>query len=1326
MNNNQGLYRQSFEHDNCGIGAVVNIKGVKSHKLVDDALSIVENLEHRAGKDAKGETGDGVGILTQIPHKYFKSICPKLGIEIGLDREYAVGMFFFPHNELKKKQAQKMFEVIVAKEGLKFLGWRKVVTYPDILGDKARESMPDIWQGFIQRPESAFTDLQFERQLYIIRRVFEQSNDTTYVASLSCRTIVYKGMFLVNQLRLFFSDLLDENFESAIAMVHSRFSTNTNPSWERAHPNRMLVHNGEINTIKGNADKMLAREETMHSEAFSSYDMGKLFPVISSQGSDSAMFDNTLEFLAMSGMELPLAASILIPEPWANNDTISQEARDFYQYYATMLEPWDGPASILYSDGDVMGAILDRNGLRPSRYYITKDDRLVLSSEVGVLDIDESLIQYKGRLHPGKTLLADTKEGRIITDAELKDRYAMKEPYGEWLDSNLLKLKDIKIPNERTPIFSNVELHQQLKAFGYSYEEYLEEISHMALNGSEMIGAMGTDIPLAALSKQYQPLFNYFKQLFAQVTNPPIDAEREEIVTSTSVYVGKNGNLLSERPENCHVIKIENPILSDLDLLKLSRLNSPGFKVAKVPITYYKSTPIQRAMDYLFVQVDRAFNEGVNILILSDRGVDENHVAMPSLLAVAAVNQHLVQTKICTAMSIILESGEPREVHHFATLLGYGASAVNPYLAHASISELVNEGLINKDYYAAADDYDNAVLKGIVKISSKMGISTLRSYLGSRMFEAIGIDNEVIDKYFTGTISPVGGITLKDIAEIVDKQHSKAFDPLGLATDLSVTSAGRHKQRAQGEQHRYNPETIHLLQKSTRDGNYEEFKKYTKMVDSEETGYLRNYLEFVFPEEGVPLSEVEPETEIVKRFKTGAMSYGSISGEAHEAMALAMNKLHGKSNSGEGGESHERMLSAGTDNDRNSAIKQVASGRFGVTSRYLVSAKEIQIKMAQGAKPGEGGHLPAKKVYPWIARTRHSTPGVSLISPPPHHDIYSIEDLAQLIYDLKCANNQARISVKLVSEAGVGTIAAGVAKAGAQVVLISGYDGGTGAAPLSSIHNAGMPWELGLAETHQTLIQNGLRQSVTIETDGKLMSGRDVAIAAMLGAEEFGFATAPLVTLGCIMMRVCNQDTCPVGVATQNPELRKRFMGKPEYVENFMLFIARELREYMAKLGVRTVDELVGRTDLLRQKDDVNGPKLDLSSILMTHEDTPCVFDASQAYDFKLEDTKDESVLLKNRNIRASLNKGTPSIINVKVSNTDRTFGTILGAEITRRNVKGFPDDTIHINCTGAAGMSFGAFIPSGMTIDLAGDANDYLGKGLSGGRIIVRAPENA
>ena len=1328
MSENQGLYRQQFEHENCGIGAVVNSKGIKSHKTVENALHIVENLEHRAGKDAEGKTGDGVGILLQICHSFFERECAKLGFAIGKEREYGIAQVFFPSDELKFKQAKKMFEIIVDKEGLEILGYREVPVFDNVLGSKARECMPHIVQIFIKKPLNVEKGLEFDRKLYIARREFEQSNDNTYVVSMSSRTIVYKGMFLVGQLRTFYADLQDKAYESAIALVHSRFSTNTNPSWERAHPNRFIVHNGEINTIRGNADKMLAREETMKSELLEG-ELHKILPVVDTKGSDSAMLDNTLEFLVMSGMELPLAVMITIPEPWSNNKTLSDDERDFYQYYATMMEPWDGPASIVFSDGDLVGAVLDRNGLRPSRYYVLKNGDVILASEVGVLELPEEEIVLKERLHPGKMLLVDTTKGKIYNDDEVKEMYITKQPYGEWLDSNLVELRDLKIPNKRVESYDDTQRKQLQKAFGYTYEEYKNSIRNMAINGSEAIAAMGTDIPLAALSEHEPPLFDYFKQLFAQVTNPPIDAIREEIVTSTTIYVGKKGNLLEEKAENCQVLKIHNPILTNTDMLKIKEMKREGFKVSVVPITYYKSTKLERAIDRLFVEVDKAYSDGANILVLSDRGVDENHVPMPSLLAVSAVHQHLVRTKKQTSLALILESGEPREVHHFATLLGYGACAVNPYLAQDTIQELIDAHLIDKDYNAAVNDYNSAIIHGIVKIASKMGISTIQSYQGAKIFEAIGISEEVVDKYFSGTVSRVGGINMEDIERQVESRHSKAFDPLGLETDFSLDSVGKHKRRSGGEEHRYNPQTIHALQQSTWTGDYNLFKQYTAMVDGEQCGYLRSLMDFNYPKEGISIDEVESVDEIVKRFKTGAMSYGSISREAHETLAIAMNHLHGKSNTGEGGESDDRLDSAGSDEDRCSAIKQVASGRFGVTSRYLVSAKEIQIKMAQGAKPGEGGHLPAKKVYPWVAKTRHSTPGVSLISPPPHHDIYSIEDLAQLIYDLKNANKYADISVKLVSEAGVGTIAAGVAKAGAQTVLISGYDGGTGAAPESSIHNAGLPWELGLAETHQTLIKNGLRNRVRIETDGKLMSGRDVAMAALLGAEEFGFATAPLVTMGCVMMRVCNLDTCPVGVATQNPELRKRFKGKPEYVENFMRFIAQELREYMARLGVHTIDEMVGRTDLLKVKENAKSAmadKMDLSQILTNPYagDGECVtYQPEQSYDFGLENTLDEKVLLKE--LSSAVKKGTKASIDVKVGNTDRTFGTILGAEITRNHKDGLPDDTITINCTGAGGQSFGAFIPKGLTINLCGDTNDYYGKGLSGGKLVVYPPKN-
>ena len=1321
----RGLYDPAFEHDACGIGAVVDIKGRQSYETVDSALKIVEKLEHRAGKDAEGKTGDGVGILLQISHQFFQKAATECGIQLGEARDYGVGMFFFPQDTLRRNQAKKMFEVIVAKEGMEFLGWRKVPVCPEVLGQKALSKMPNIQQAFVKRPGDAARGLEFDRRLYVARRVFEQSNDNTYVPSLSSRTVVYKGMFLVGELRKFYLDLQSRDYHSAIACVHSRVSTNTNPSWERAHPNRLILHNGEINTIRGNADRMLAREETMSNPVIDDA-LDKIYPVVNGAGSDSAMLDNTLEFLVMSGMDLPLAVMVTIPEPWTKDGSISRAKRDLYQYYAIMMEPWDGPASILFSDGDAMGAVLDRNGLRPSRYYITDDGKLILSSEVGALDLDPRKIVKKSRLEPGKMLLVDTVQGRIIDDAELKETYAARQPYGEWLDRGLIRLKDLPVPNKKVPGYSQEELTRLEKAFGYTYEDVKNTILPMARTGAEPTAAMGVDIPLAVLSDHEQPLFNYFKQLFAQVTNPPIDAIREEVVTDTTVYLGNDGNLLEERADNAHALQVGNPILTSVDLMKIRGMKQPGFQVETVSILYYKNTPLKRALDHLFVAVDRAYRNGANIVILSDRGVDENHVAIPSLLAVSAVERYLIRTKKCTAVSIVLESAEPRDVNHFATLLGYGARAVNPYLAHAAIGSLIDQGLLDKDYHTAVKDYNQAILSGIVKIASKMGISTIQSYQSAQIFEAVGIDRVVVDEYFTGTLSRVGGVGLKEIAQLVDDHHSRAFDPLGLGGDPTLDSRGEHRARAGQEDHMYSPQVIHLLQEATRRGDYKLFKEYTALVDDASKPHtLRGLMEMQYLDTPIPLDEVESVDSIVKRFKTGAMSFGSISAEAHECMAVAMNTLGGKSNCGEGGEDPARFGTL-----KNSAIKQVASGRFGVTSEYLVSAQDLQIKMAQGAKPGEGGHLPGKKITPEVARTRHSTPGVTLISPPPHHDIYSIEDLAQLIYDLKNANRQARISVKLCAEPGVGTIASGVAKAGAQVVLICGYDGGTGAAPRSSIHSAGVPWELGVAETHQTLIMNGLRSRVIVETDGKLMSGRDVAIACMLGAEEFGFATAPLVTMGCCMMRVCNLGTCPAGIATQDPELRRRFTGKPEYVMNFMRFVAQELREHMACLGVRTVDELVGRTDLLKVREHAVNERaatVDLSAILDNPFEGAQVkrhFDPADAYDFQLEKTVDMRVLLKK--MKGALEKGEKRTVNVPVTSTDRTLGTIFGSDITRLHGSSLPDDTFTVKCTGGGGQSFGAFIPKGLTLELEGDCNDYMGKGLSGGKIIVYPPKGS
>ena len=1321
------LYDPSFEHDACGIGAVVNIDGTASRKIVDNALSIVEKLEHRAGKDATGETGDGVGILVQISHTFFKKAAAESGIKLGDERDYGVGMFFFPQDKYIRSQAMKMLEVLAKKEGMKFLGWRTVPVNQDVLGQRAKDCMPCIMQCFIERPAKVEKGLAFDRKLYILRRQFEHSHLNTYIASLSSRTIVYKGMFLVKQLRTFYKDLQSEDYVSAMALVHSRFSTNTNPSWQRAHPNRFIAHNGEINTIRGNADRMLAREETLRSPVFSAEEVREILPAVDMTGSDSAMLDNTLEFLVMNGMPLPLAVMVCIPEPWKNDEMMSSEKKDFYHYWATMMEPWDGPAAILFSDGDVLGATLDRNGLRPSRYYITKDNMLILSSEVGVLDIPEENIVKKSRLQPGRILLVDTVQKRLISDEECKKQFTSLYPYGEWLDMNLLKLKDLSIPNKKIPVYTQEERDIMYRAFGWNYEDVNEMILPMAKTGVEPTASMGVDTPLAVMSDNHPALFNYFKQLFAQVTNPPIDSLREKIVTDTTVYVGSDGNMLEPKSSNCTVLEINNPILTGVDMLKLKNLNRPGLKTAVVSLLYYKNTSLKEALDNLFITIDHEYHNGSNIIILSDRGVDENHVAIPSLLAVSGVEQYLVRTKKRTAISIILESAEVRNVHQAAMILGYGARAVNPYLAHECIAELIDQKLLDKDYHTAIDDYNKGIINGIVKIAAKMGISTIQSYQSAQIFEAVGISKEVIDQYFTNTVSRVGGIGLKEIEDDVNFHHNKAFDPLGLTVNTHLDSVGNHKLRRGPtcEDHLYSPETIIALQESTRNGDYSRFKEYTALVDDNAHPHtLRAMLKFDFDAaQEIPLDEVESVDEIVKRFKTGAMSYGSISQEAHECMALAMNHLHGKSNSGEGGERPERL---GT--DRNSAIKQVASGRFGVTEEYLLSAKEIQIKMAQGAKPGEGGHLPGKKVYPWIAQTRYATPGVSLISPPPHHDIYSIEDLAQLIYDLKNANRAARISVKLVSEAGVGTIAAGVAKAGAQVILISGHDGGTGAAPLSSIHHAGLPWELGLAETHQTLIQNGLRSRVVIETDGKLMSGRDVAIAALLGAEEFGFATAPLITMGCAMMRVCNLDTCPFGVATQNSELRKRFTGKPEYVENFMKFIAQELREYMAKLGFRTLDEMCGHSELLKIKEKCSFPRanlVDMSRIIgwKAPDGAKSHFDPADVYDFQLEKTVDEKELLKAFEKAKKAKKGTFSL---SISSTDRTVGTILGSEIQKNFGGTLKDDSFVVNCTGGGGQSFGAFIPKGMTLRLEGDANDYLGKGLSGGKIVVYPSKNA
>ncbi len=1321
MDNSRFWKSRDMEHDACGIGTIVNIDGHKDRQVLSDALSIVEKLEHRAGKDATGRVGDGVGILLQISHRFFSRVLPESGIEIKDEGDYGIGMFFLPPDKLKRTFAKRMMQVITEKEGMRLLGWRQVPIRPSILGNAAAECMPAIEQCVIERPANVSKGIDFDRRLYVVRREFEQSSEDTYICSLSSRTIVYKGMFLVGQLREFYDDLRAGDHETAIAIVHSRFSTNTTPSWNRAHPYRMIAHNGEINTIRGNADRMLAREETMRAGKLKD-DIDKIYPVIATTGSDSAMLDNTLEFLYMNGMDLPLAMMITIPEPWKHNEYMEREKKDFYHYYATMMEPWDGPAAIIFSDGEILGATLDRNGLRPSRYYVTDDGRLILSSEVGVLDIDPKHIVKKSRLEPGRMLLVDTRLKRIISDEECKEKYARSMPYGEWIDNNLLHLATLPIPNKKIETHDQKTRDKLYKAFGYTYEDVMKQILPMAENAVEPTVSMGHDVPLAVMSDDHQLLFDYFKQLFAQVTNPPIDSLREKVVTDTTVYIGSDGDLLNNKSDNCAVLEVDHPILTGVDLIKIKALDKPGYRTGTVSMLYYKNTSLEKALEQLDIAVDRAVAEGKNIIVLSDRGVDENHVPIPSLLAVSSVEQHLVRTKKRTAVSLILESGEPRDVHQMASLLGFGARAINPYLAHECIAELIDKGILDKDYHTAIDDYNKALLGGVVKIAAKMGISTIQSYQSARIFEAIGLSKELIDRCFTGTVSRVGGIGLSEIERETAFRHDHAFDPLGLTTDTTLDSVGFHSLRSgkDKEDHLYNPETIVNLQQAVRNNDYEQFKVYTGMVDDESRPHtLRGLLEFIPVKDSVPLEEVESADELVKRFQVGAMSYGSLSKEAHETIAVAMNTLGGKSNTGEGGEDPERFGTM-----RNSAVKQVASGRFGVTSAYLNSAREIQIKMAQGAKPGEGGHLPGKKVYPWVARIRCSTPGVALISPPPHHDIYSIEDLAELIYDLKNANRDARISVKLVSETGVGTIASGVAKAGAGLILISGYDGGTGAAPYSSVHGAGLPWELGVAEAHHSLIENGLRDRVVLETDGKLMSGRDVAIAALLGAEEFGFATAPLVCMGCMMMRVCSKDTCPAGIATQNAALRKRFSGRPEYIMNFMRFIAEELREIMAKLGFRRFEDMVGRSDCLKVRDRASGGRagsIDMSYILdPAYAEAPRRhFDKDSLYDFHTERTPDERILLP----MLEKNKNT---VELRVSSTDRAFGTIFGSEITKRygqNV--LKEDTYVIKASGGGGQSFGAFIPRGVTIRLEGDANDGFGKGLSGGKLVVIPPKD-
>lgn len=1326
----QGLYSSSYEHDACGIGFIVNVKGEKSHDIVSDALQVLENLSHRGATGSDPDSGDGAGITVQIPHQFFQRECHNLGIELPEEMKYGVASMFVHKYEDFRKVQLKMFEEIIQMYDQELLGYRVVPVDENAIGINAKTTKPFIVQAFIKNNCESIMD--FERILYVIRKKAEkeiippsiEKGGSFYISSCSCKTIVYKGMLTATQLRKFYLDLNDLDFTSSLSLVHSRFSTNTFPSWERAHPNRMMIHNGEINTIRGNVNWMKARQKTLSSDLFDNMD--DIYPIIDENGSDSSMFDNTLEFLYLTGRSLPESIMMMIPEPWENDLTMDDSIREFYKFNNFLMEPWEGPAAIAFTDGDLIGATLDRNGLRPARYYVTKDDRVILSSEVGVLDIDPSNIIEKGRVKAGNMILIDTVKKRILYDQDIKKEVASLHPYKEWNESHLVTLDDFETSTGPRPKVA-MNLVTLQKAFGYTDEDVHKIIKPMALTGKESIGAMGTDVPLAVLSERPQLLFNYFKQMFAQVTNPPIDGLREKNVISSTVLLGSVGNVLNPHNESESSMLLEGPILSNGILKTIKEFDNEVFRTETISLLYPKKEGrkgLKKALDNMFRQVDQAIKNKKNLFLLSDRGVNEDYIPIPSLLAASGLHHHLIQNEIRTDVGIIVETAEAREVHHFATLFGYGVTAINPYLVFETIKDLTRKNYLGDlQYQEAKKNYINASVKGILKIITKMGISTLRSYHGSQLFEIVGIKQDVVHAYFKGTPSRIEGISLSDIAMESIKRHNDAFDVTDF-NKLTLNSGGDYQYRFNGENHFYNPESIYLMQEASRNNDYSLFKKFSKQVNNESMITLRSLLEFKYNQnEAIPIEEVEPVESIVKRFKSGAMSYGSISREAHETIAIAMNRLGAKSNSGEGGEDYKRYIEDENGDNLSSAIKQVASGRFGVTSNYLVHAKEIQIKIAQGAKPGEGGHLPGKKVFPSIAKVRHSTPGVGLISPPPHHDIYSIEDLAELIHDLKMVNNEARINVKLVSEVGVGTVAAGVAKGKADVILISGYDGGTGASPLTSIKHAGVPWELGLSEVHQTLLLNNLRDRVVLETDGKLLTGRDVVIAALLGAEEFGFATVPLVTMGCIMMRVCNKNTCPVGIATQNKELRKNFTGKPEYIVNFMRFIAMEMREIMALLGVRTVEELIGRTDKLRQKvlpSDLKASKIDLSKLLYSpfatvSKNHPTENEIYNSFDYKSLLQISRQTLQNRRNLSAKF----------RIRNTDRVVGTMLGSYITKKYGKDGLDKTIDLTLVGSAGQSFGAFVPKGLDLTLEGDANDYLGKGLSGGNIIVKPPKD-
>ncbi|MBD7966483.1 glutamate synthase large subunit [Paenibacillus gallinarum] len=1332
----QGLYDPQFEKDACGMGFVANIKGAASHDIVSQALTMLSNMEHRGGQGSEPNSGDGAGILIQIPHQFFAEEAQRLGYHLPEPDHYGVGMIFASRNEEVREEHLNILRKIIEDEGQQYLGVREVPTYDGMLGKSALAAKPYVCQVFIGTNEEKLSGLELERKLYIIRRRAEQQiryadqvrgADTFYIPSMSCRKIVYKGMLTTEQVGQFYLDLQDERVESAMALLHSRFSTNTFPSWERAHPYRFMIHNGEINTMRGNVNWMHARQSLFESELFGE-DLSKVKPVINPDGSDTAMFDNTLEFLYLSGRSLPHVAMMMVPEPWNNDAGMDEDKKAFYEYHSTLMEPWDGPAAMAFTDGIQIGAILDRNGLRPARYYVTKDDRIVLSSEVGVLDIAPENILYKDRLRPGRMLLVDTKEGRIISDDEVKSQIASEQPYKEWLEEHLVDLHELPdAPELPEPKHENI--NQLQLAFGYTFEELRKVLEPMASTGMEATGSMGYDAPLAILSDRPQRLYNYFKQMFAQVTNPPIDALREEIVTSTLTTIGPERNLLLPEPESARQIRVSSPILSNEEFAKLRHIRRPGFRSMTIPIFFPAkegAEGMKKAMDVLFEAADRVIEKGHNILILSDRGVDAENAAIPALLAVSGLHHHLIRQKTRTKVSILLESGEPRDVHHYAVLLGYGVSAVNPYLAFETMDVMIQQGMLRGiTHEKAVKNYIKAATKGVVKILSKMGISTIQSYRGAQIFEAVGLKSDFVDEYFTWTPSRIGGIGLEEVTAETLVHHERAFTDKD-GNDKVLDSGGEYQWRSDGEDHLFTPQTIHTLQHAVRTGDYTLYKKYAKLVQGENEKRLtiRSLLKLKPAGPKVPLEEVESAESIMRRFKTGAMSFGSISKEAHEDLAIAMNRVGGKSNTGEGGEDPARFVKDSNGDSRRSAIKQVASGRFGVTSNYLVNADEIQIKMAQGAKPGEGGQLPGRKVYPWVAEVRGSTPGVGLISPPPHHDIYSIEDLAELIYDLKNANPRADINVKLVSEAGVGTIAAGVAKGRADIILVSGYDGGTGASPQGSIRHAGMPWELGLAETHQTLMINNLRDRVVLETDGKMLNGRDLAVAALLGAEEYGFSTAPLVALGCIMMRVCQMDTCPVGVATQNPELRKNYMGDPAHVVNFMRFVAEDTREIMSELGFRTIEEMVGRTDCLdAEHADGHWKKrgIDLSLLLHVPEQAEGTNRVrTQRQNHGLEETLDIQKLLPMA--APALESGQLVEGVLGITNVNRAVGTILGSEVTRKyGAAGLPEDTIRFKFIGSAGQSFGAFVPKGMTLTVEGDCNDYVGKGLSGGKLIVK-----